>query len=65
VIRIAYLENVPESNYDIENDDDPDEDVTPVVESISPMRHEDAHILQQDRDFDEDDCGIIHDGLDH
>lgn len=65
VIRIAYLKNVPESDYDIKYDDDPDEDVTPVVESISPMRHEDAHILQQDGNFDEDDCRVIHNGLDH
>lgn len=58
------MENVQENYYDIKHDDDPDEDVTPVVESIPPMRHEDAHILQQDRRFDEDDCRVTHNGLD-
>ncbi len=58
------MENVQESGNEIKDDDDPDEDVTPDVEQISPVRHEDSHILQQDGRFDQDDCRIIHNGLD-
>ena len=35
-----------------------------IMEEISSVRYEDRHILQQDRDFDENNRGIIYYGFD-